>query len=909
MSDKTVIINRREYPFTQDETILDICNRNGIFIPTLCHLKGTTPTGACRICVVEIEKARNLVPSCSMPAAPGMIIQTESARVIKSRKFTLALLFSTGNHNCAMRGTEHESWAKLQLDAMNYDKAQDICEVYGSCKLQEYAYKYQVKSEIFKGTPPKHDIELKNPLLIRDFSRCILCGRCVQACREIQVNNAISTGYRGNESKMVALGDAPLAESDCVYCGECQQICPVGALVEKKSRFNARMWEVEKIRTTCHYCGVGCQLDLHVKNNKIARVTGASDTKPNNGSLCVKGHFAYDFLHSKNRLTTPQIKKNGSLEPASWDEAINLISEKITEIKDKDGADAIACISSPKSTNEDMYLLQKLFKEVVGTKAVAQSEHLAMHGVFMHNTLQDFENAPIVIVAGADITEDNPVAATFIKRGTLKGNKLIVIDSRNTTISKHASLHLQPKDGTEDLVISTLVRTISGEGNEKLKPENTADTTDVLAKDISSAVEIIKAGEKVVLVYDHTAINCAEHLKHLKQLAGDNINCFSGNNNTQGACFMGLVPGYKPGLKRSQDNGTYLTDIVKNLFDNKIKLLYCAGENLAMANPGSNAFVVAQSMFTNHGSELADVVLPVAGWSEYAGTYINTQQHVSMCRKAVDAPGEAKPGWQICNELAKRLGADWKYENTQDIWDNDISKSIPTLTQVTYKDIELSPVKLNLPKDSLAEILVPAWKSATYHHKLLMEECDGLDEIKTKDTTQEITQAFLTFLKEENALDKKESLDKTLKEHKVIKGAIIPVLQIFQEIIGYLPPVVQRYIAHGLNVPPSDVYGIVSFYAFFTQIPRGEFTIKVCMGTACYVMGANEITNKFIEKLGVEVDDTTEDRMFTLETVRCIGCCGLAPAIMVNDSTHGQVSPANVEEILNTYREKSNATK
>ncbi len=370
---------------------------------------------------------------------------------------------------------------------------------------------------------------------------------------------------------------------------------------------------------------------------------------------------------------------------------------------------------------------------------------------------------------------------------------------------------------------------------------------------------------------------------------------------------MGLVPGYEPGLKNSTTGNTSFVEIVKNITDKKIKFLYCAGENLAMAASDSDAFIVAQTMFANHGSEQADVVLPLAGWSEYAGTYISAQQHVSMSRKAVDAPGEARPGWQICVELAKKLAADWKYEDARDIWDNDITKSVPLVAQITYTDIEHSPVEIDIPEDSLPDIFVPAWKSAEYHHKLLMEECEGLDEIKPRDTAQEIIQRFTSFLEEDNAQDKKENLDKTLEEYKTKRGAIIPVLQIFQETIGYLPPVVQRYIALGLNVPPSDVYGIVSFYAFFTQVPRGKFTIKVCMGTACYVMGANEITNKFIEKLGVEVGETTEDRIFTLETVRCIGCCGLAPAIMVNESTHGQVNPARVEEIITTYREKSNA--
>ncbi len=342
----TIVINEMEYGFSPGETILQVAERNGIDIPTICRLEGLTPTGACRICVVDVKGARNLLPSCATPAAPNMVVATESERAAQSRRTNIELLLASGNHNCL------------------------TCETNGNCRLQELAYRYQVEKIRFPESPPRYPTETENPLIIRDFARCILCGRCVQACNEVQVNNAISYGYRGAASKIVAKGDLPYHESDCVFCGECVQVCPVGALIEKQSRFQARQWEAEKVQTTCPYCGVGCQIHLHVKDNKIVRVTGVEGAAPNFGSLCVKGRFGYDFIGDSERLTAPLIRENGTFREASWDEALSVVAGKLSEIKQKHGPDSIGVFSSAKITNEENYLAQKFTRAVIGTNNV-----------------------------------------------------------------------------------------------------------------------------------------------------------------------------------------------------------------------------------------------------------------------------------------------------------------------------------------------------------------------------------------------------------------------------------------------------------------------------------------------------------------------------------------------------------
>jgi formate dehydrogenase major subunit len=367
-----MIINGASYRVSANQTILDVATENGIRIPTLCHLKGASSTGTCGICVVAVEDRAELVPACTTPAANNMVVLTESKRVVAARKQTLSRLLSSGNHNCAIGSSAEKDWAAFQVSTFSNEGEEALCPAWGDCRLQDLAYQYQVAGGIGrKGDPLSFPRPVTNiPMIVRDFSRCIRCGRCVKACNEIQVNGAIRFDFPDIDTDGAFSGEYPAVDENCVYCGECVQACPVGALVDKKARYQLRTLETQTIRTTCPYCGVGCQQLLHVREGKIVKVTGVEDAQPNKGRLCVKGRFGYDFIYSPERLTDPLIKDNGVFRKASWDEALDLVANTIKKIIAEDGPSAVAGVSCARSINEDSYQMQKLFRSVFKTNNI-----------------------------------------------------------------------------------------------------------------------------------------------------------------------------------------------------------------------------------------------------------------------------------------------------------------------------------------------------------------------------------------------------------------------------------------------------------------------------------------------------------------------------------------------------------
>jgi len=335
-------IDGKSVEAAEEMTILDAARKYNISIPTLCHHPKLSPFGGCRLCIVEVKGILRPVTSCTTPVSERMEVITSNANIQALRKTVLELILSDHPNDCM------------------------VCEGAGDCRLQELAYSYGIRENRFEGERRTYKTGDRNPFIRRDLEKCIMCGRCVKVCDEVQGVEAIDFGYRGFKSKICTAFERNL---DCEFCGQCVSVCPTGALTGKLWTQKGRHIDVKEVDTVCSYCGTGCNITLRVRGNEIIRVTSKEETW-NEGWLCVKGRFGYKFVNNPERLKTPLIKKNGQFEEVSWDEAYDYIGTRLNEIKSEHGPDSIGGLSSARCTNEENYLFQKFMRAAVGTNNV-----------------------------------------------------------------------------------------------------------------------------------------------------------------------------------------------------------------------------------------------------------------------------------------------------------------------------------------------------------------------------------------------------------------------------------------------------------------------------------------------------------------------------------------------------------
>ncbi|MFA5352838.1 MAG: molybdopterin-dependent oxidoreductase [Thermodesulfovibrionales bacterium] len=671
-----LFINGKTIEAEPGTTILEAALRNNIYIPTMCYDKRLKPYGGCRLCVVEVEGQGKLLASCSTPVEEGMSVQTETPRVAKARKTVLELLLVHHPLDCP------------------------VCDKAGECDLQDLAFKYGPSQPRLLAVRKHAPERIDAPIVESNPNRCILCGKCVRVCSEHQGANAISIIGKGFNSKISPAFEETL---DCEFCGQCIDACPVGALGAKPYRFRSRVWFMDEFPTLCPYCGCGCTTNVGIQEGRIMRARGKEGVGINDGNLCSKGRFGFDYIYAENRLRTPLIRKNGELTPASWQEALEEIIKGLESVKANDGPEAIGAVGSQRCTMEDNYMLQRFMREIIGTDNIDSAARLgyakaesAMEKAF-GSSLPISWNRPLhaefILVLESDITSTLPVWGLNFIKARHNGARLVIADHKETKLARQSSQWLRIRPGSGEALLIGMMKVIIEEGlcdREKasllegyeslmtrLNESSQADIeqiTGVSREEIRELAEAYAAaGNRLLAVTS----NASENTKgtaiflaaaSLVLLMGDepgSLQAPAEFSNTLGAWAVGVRP--VSGGK----------DCTEMLYDpGAVKALYIMGENPLVTFPDvaqvertlrGMEFLVVQDIFLTETAKLAHVVLPACSWGEKEGEFMAATGAVQSMPKLLPETGQSIPDWKIFRNMARLMNREMGFMRLEEI--------------------------------------------------------------------------------------------------------------------------------------------------------------------------------------------------------------------------------------------------
>jgi NADH-quinone oxidoreductase subunit G len=656
MSDVNLTVDGKKVTAPAGTLLIEACKTVGIEVPSFCYYPNLSLCGACRMCLVKIEKMPKLQTACTTVIGEGMVVTTDSEEIKQARKSTVEILL--GNH---------------PLDC-------PVCDAGGECELQDMTFSYGAAESKFMEAKNHKEEQQWSPVVFFDRPRCILCFRCVRVCGEGMDVWALGVQNRGVSSVI-----APNKEDhlECEECGMCIDICPVGALTSGAYRYKTRPWEMKHVGTICTHCGDGCKTTLGVRRADTGMEIVRGDNRDKSGTngdfLCIKGRYGFDFANHEDRLTRPLIRQNGKLTPATWEEAFTLIGKTFANVRDTEGGQAIGVIGSTRTTNEEDYLLSKFARVVLKTNNVDHhrtADFPALASALrgkpdLTTSMADVFTAPAILLIGNDPTEQHPLLAWQIRNNVrLHQARLYAINSNSIKLRRQASSYTQIAPGSEASVVSFLA------GNDAA-----ADTLNSASLNKDGWIALrdkLRSEEKLVIIFGSELRGeaIADLVKFGLAISGVKFVCLADYANSRGAADMGLYPELLPGYHSIAGNtafhqewgeipqtaGLDLPGMVEAGKAGKLKALYVMGSNpigRLQIDPFafSKSFVVVQDMFLTETALMADVVLPAANAYEKSGTLTNTCGDLQLVKKAGEVTG-TKSDFEMIVRIADAMGVD-----------------------------------------------------------------------------------------------------------------------------------------------------------------------------------------------------------------------------------------------------------
>ena len=665
-----VTINAKDFHVPKGARLIDVCREKGFDIPSFCYYSDLALQASCRMCLVRIEKMPKLQTSCTITCTDGMIVTTQSEEIEK-----------------AQRGMTEFLLANHPLDC-------PVCDRGGECELQELTFDWGNLEERFIERKNAKPEKYLSPMVANDPQRCILCKRCTRVCDEWMGEEAIEAGGRGAHTVIGTY----LGWLDCSQCGNCIEVCPTGTLLDATYRHQTRPWELAQTITTCNFCSDGCQMSLGSRGGEVLRSV-ARDRYVNgiNGEfLCVKGRFGHPFINHEERIRTPMIryKKGGKLIPATWDEAIRHVAERLDAIADEHGRNSIGVIGSPRLTNESLYVLHRFATELVGTENYTTTDLFPLRDFFKNlgaplATHRDIRHAKTIVQIGGDPSELQPLTGKQMRQAVRNGGAtLVLVNAVPIRLREQAKVFLHVRPGTEDAIVLAL----AAASNDSLA----AQKAGIEASEIDAAREAIANTEgDVVIMFGHEVSSAAQSvIAQLPQtFAAEGrrilLHPLPFFNNSLGAHAVGMM--YAP---------TSPGEIL-DAAGGAIRALYMAGSFLPEHLKGREGllsqldFLVVQELFENETTAAADVVLPAASYAEQDGTFINNDGFVQRVRQAIPPLHQSKPDWMITAQLAKELGLDFGYEMSASAVFREIGEKVSPFAGMRYPLLndETNPVQ------------------------------------------------------------------------------------------------------------------------------------------------------------------------------------------------------------------------